>query len=266
MIVFSAIVPHTPLLAPTLGKDQRSKLEGTLNAFSYLEKQLALAKPETIILISPHAPKYSDAISINLHERYIGTLKRFGDHGTTLHAPADMLLIDRLQRGLRGADQPITLTSQEELDYGATVPLLLLTSRLQDWKLVPLAPSDMTGSQHVRFGEALAQILLSENRRIAVIASADLSHHSSPASPHGFTELGASFDTTVRQAVVARDSTPLVSLAPETAAAADQCGLMPILLWQGVMSTLSGSVRELCYEAPFGVGCFTALFEPGTHN
>lgn len=265
MIVFSAVVPHTPLLAPTLGKDQRHKLEGTLNAFSYLEKQLALAKPETIVLISPHAPKYSDAMSINLHERYIGTLKRFGDHGTTLHAPADMLLIDRLQRGLRSADQPITLTSQEELDYGATVPLLLLTTRLQDWKLVPIAPSDISGSQHVRFGEALAQILMSENRRIAVIASADLSHHSSPASPHGFTELGASFDASVRQAVISRDSNALLSLSPETAHAADQCGLMPILLWQGIMSHLHGTVHELAYEAPFGVGCFTALFEAATH-
>ena len=37
MIVSAAIVPHTPLLAPSIGKEHREKLAATLKAFTEID-------------------------------------------------------------------------------------------------------------------------------------------------------------------------------------------------------------------------------------
>lgn len=261
MIVFSAIVPHSPLLIPTIGKEHRDKLAQTLKAYTELEHALYAARPETLVVISPHAHMYGDAFSGNMHDKFTGVLKEFGDHGTTLRASVDFLVLDHIHRALRQAQIPFTLTSQPELDYGFTVPLLLLTQQLPAWGLIPLAPSLLGPQAHYECGRELAQVLQGENRRIAVIASADLSHHANNQSPHGATPEGMAFDKTIRSAVVTRHHAELLGLDPQVCQKADQCGYQPILMFMGMMEDLSGTMHELCYEAPFGVGYLTALFE-----
>ena len=40
MIVFGAIIPHSPLLIETIGKDQREKLKTTIDAIAQIEQAL----------------------------------------------------------------------------------------------------------------------------------------------------------------------------------------------------------------------------------
>lgn len=261
MIVFSAIVPHSPLLIPTLGKEQRETLADTLKAYGELERALYAARPDTLVIISPHAHMYPDAFSGNLHDSFEGVLKEFGDHGTQVKAKADFLLLDHIHRGMREEQIPFTLTSQPELDYGFTIPLLLLTSKLPAWKLVPLAPSLLAPQAHYECGRQLGQILQRENTRIALIASADLSHHTNSQSPHGETPEGIAFNKAMRSAVVTRHHAELLGMDPDLCKKADQCGYPPILMLMGALEDVNGTMREICYEAPFGVGYMTALFE-----
>ncbi len=261
MIVFSAIVPHSPLLIPSIGKEQTTKLADTLKAYTELEHVLYSAKPETILVISPHAHMYPDAFSGNMHDPLDGVLKEFGDHSTNLHISVDFLLLDHIQRTMRKEQIPFVLTSQQELDYGLTIPLLLLTRQLPPWKLIPIAPSLLGPQAHYEFGRQLARVLQREDRRVAVIASADLSHHANAQSPHGASEAGITFDKTIRSAVATRHHAELLGLDAHVRDQADQCGYQPILTLMGVLEDLSGNMRELCYEAPFGVGYLTALFE-----
>ena len=132
MIVSAAIVPHTPLLAPSIGKEHREKLATTLQAFTELEQALYLAKPDTIVMISPHAPMYPDAFSGNVASNFKAVLKEFGDHGTEVKGKANFLMLDHIHRAMRQANIPFTLSSSEELDYGFTIPLMLLTTHLQN--------------------------------------------------------------------------------------------------------------------------------------
>ncbi len=261
MIVFSAIVPHSPLLIPSLGKEHRDKLADTLKAYGELEQALYSARPDTLVVISPHAQMYPDAFSGNLHDTFEGVLKEFGDHSTQVTTRADFLLLDHIHRGLREEQIAFTLTSQQELDYGFTIPLLLLTSKLPNWKLVPLAPCLLASQAHYECGRQLGSILQRENSRIALIASADLSHHANTQSPHGETPEGVDFIKTVRSAVVTRHHAELLGMDPEVCKKADQCGYQPIVMLMGALEDMNGSMRELCYEAPFGVGYMTAVFE-----
>ncbi len=261
MLVFAAIVPHSPILIPSIGTEHQEKFARTLAAYKELEEALYVARPETIIIVSPHAHMYPDAFSGNASPHYRGVLKEFGDHGTTVRAKSDFLLLDHLHRELRREHVSFTLTSEEELDYGHTVPLLLLTTHLSDWKLVPLSPSLLDGRMHYTFGRSLYQLLQAEQARIALIASADLSHHVNSSSPAGENPEGQAFDAAVRRYVQERDVPALLAMDQHLLEKADQCGYKPIVTLLGCLEQVNCHPKELCYEAPFGVGALTVRFD-----
>ncbi len=261
MIVFAAIVPHSPLLVPSIGKEHREKLDCTLKALQEIEQALYVTKPETICIIAPHGIRYTDAYSVNLVDTYNGNLKTFGDFSTTIKAKSDFLLIDHLQRKIRDEGVPFTLTSNEEIDYGFTVPLLLLTSHLTDWKLIPVTPSMYDGKSHYEFGAQLKRVLHAEQRRVAVIASADLSHKVNEQSTGGATEAGVAFDNAVCEAASKNDAQALFALGPDIIENVAQCGYRPIMTLLGTMHEMNVMPKQLCYEAPFGVGYLTVRYD-----
>jgi aromatic ring-opening dioxygenase LigB subunit len=54
-IYFVSICPHPPILLPSVGsKEDRSKLKKTLESLDYLSKKFKAAKPDAIIISSPH--------------------------------------------------------------------------------------------------------------------------------------------------------------------------------------------------------------------
>ncbi|MFA5185569.1 MAG: AmmeMemoRadiSam system protein B [Patescibacteria group bacterium] len=261
MIVFAAIVPHSPLLVPSIGKEHRQKLAGTLAAIAELEQALYLAKPDTICMIAPHGARYPDAFSINLAQKYAGNFKAFGDFSTTVAAKGDFLMIDHLQRKLREENVPFTLTSSEELDYSFSVPILLLTSHLQNWKLIPVSPSMHDGKTHYDFGAQLKRILHAEEHRVAVIASADLSHKLTKESPGGASEEGPKFDAAIIEHAVANKPDQLIALPKDIIENASQCGYRPIMTLLGTLNEMNVTPKKLCYEAPFGVGYLTVRYD-----
>lgn len=261
MIVFAAIVPHSPLLIPTIGKEHREKLALTLKAYAELEQSLYLAKPDAIVIISPHAQMYPDAFSGNISDAYVGSLKEFGDHGTTVSAKVDFKLLDHIHRAMRKENIAFTLSNSPDLDYSFAIPLLLLTPHLTDAHIVPLATSLLDAQRHYEFGRQLKQVLHAEDERIAVIASADLSHHANAMSPQGATPEGQAFDAAIREHVHAMNAPGLLALDPNIIEKAGQCGYRPIITLMGALEHMNGAMKELCYEAPFGVGYMTARFD-----
>jgi MEMO1 family protein len=261
MIVFAAIVPHSPLLIPSIGKEHRDKLAATVAAYQEIEQALYLAKPETLCIIAPHGPRYPDAFSANMAGSYTGTLKSFGDFSTTVSAKSDFMLIDRTHRKLREEGIPFTLTSSEELDYGYTIPILMLASHLQNWKLFPISPSMMDGKAHYEFGRQLKRTLHAETRRVAVIASADLSHKLTAESPGGASIDGPKFDAAAQEFCVAKDPTPFLTLPVDVVENASQCGYRPITTLLGTLENINTTPKLLSYEAPFGVGYMVAKFD-----
>lgn len=261
MIVFAAIVPHTPLLAPSVGKEHAEKHVETLRAYKELAESLYLAKPDSIVIISPHAPLYPDAFSGNVAQKFTGVLKDFGDHGTTIPVRADFLLLDHIHRGMRQENTPFTMTSAEELDYAITIPLLLLGDAATKPKLAPIGISGLDARAHFDFGSKLKNVLQAENGRIAIIASADLSHRVNPNSPQGALPEGEAFDKFVREKVMALDGPGFLAADADMVEKAQQSGYKPIAIMLGALDGMNVKPKELAYEAPFGVGLMTVRFD-----
>ncbi len=171
------------------------------------------------------------------------------------------MVIDHLQRKLREENVPFTLTSNDDLDYSFAVPILMLTTHLQNWKLIPVSPSMHDGKTHFEFGQQLKRVLHAEDHRIAVIASADLSHKLTKDSPGGASEEGPKFDAAILENAVANKPEPLFALPSEIIENASQCGYRPIMTLLGTLSEINLTSKQLCYETPFGVGYLTARYD-----
>ncbi len=258
MIVFAAFMPHSPLLLPVIGKEHRKRLKLTLEAMKTLAEHLYTAMPETVVILSSHSTMHETAFSINLHDEYVTDLSRFGDLGTKGEFLPDLALMDAIQRSLRRADQPMTLDSDAALDHGTAVPLLLLTERLPEIRIVPISYSGLDAKAHAAFGRALRDVLEASPRRIAVIASGDLSHALSNKAPAGFHKEGKIFDDSVREAIVDSSLSRLLSLEPESVKTAAECAWRPLLIFLGLLEEKHGRPEILSYEAPFGVGLLVA--------
>lgn len=259
MIIFSAFTPHSPLLLETIGKENIKKLSQTKSAMQKLSLELESLKPDTIIVISSHNIMHEDAFSINLHDEYIAEFRDFGDLSTKKEFYPDLELISTIQSMCRKESMPFVLESYVSLDYGSGVPLFLLC---QNWspKLIPVAYSGRNRKQHVAFGRLLKEVAQTHNKKIAVIASGDLSHSLTSESPEGFHQEGKEFDNMIIRAVEHGSVSQLLSFENVRVEKAAECALRPMLILFGMMEHLKVRPEIHSYEAPFGVGYLVAQF------
>ncbi len=262
MLVFAAFTPHTPLLLPEVGKENLEKLPATNAALNEIANELYAAKPEVILVISGHGSAYDDAVTVHMDDPYKLDLSRLGSVEVDREFRPDFLLIDRLQRQLRQADLPVSLHAEDSLDYGTAVPLLRLTDRLPNIKIVPInTTAGLTAKTHFHFGQALRDTIEDSPKRVAVISSGDLSHCLTSDAPVEFNPKGHDFDEKIQEVISGNNAMGLLSIDPRVAKEVAQCGWRPLLVLFGILDSVNIRSSILSYEAPFGVGYLTATFE-----
>ncbi len=260
-LVFAAITPHPPLLIPAIGKDAIKKIDHTRQAFLKLEEDIYTAHPDVIIIISPHGQHFPDAFAINMAPKYESDLKEFGDLATKISFNGDITLPYNI-RSACNIDHTCetVIISEPKLDHGIVVPLLYLTKHLPDTKILPVSFSEFDEKTHLEFGTLLKEQIMKSNKRIAVIASADLSHALSNDAPAGFNKNGEIFDKKIQEALASHNTAGLLSLDKELVNGASECGFRPILILMGILRDVNYRYESYAYEAPFGVGYLTANF------
>lgn len=259
-LVFAAITPHPPLLIPTIGGDLVKKIEKTKAAMLKLEEDLYATKPEAIVIISPHGHMFEDAFSINVHDEYETDLKQFGDLATHLTFKVDPGLASQVQRATRSLSYGVRSISERALDHGVSVPLYFLTAHLPSVGILPISYTGLDWKTHVDFGHVLKEQIMKSNKRIAVIASGDLSHALTTDAPAGFNPAGAEFDEKIQELLATRNTAGMLSLDPKFVEDAAECGFRSFLILMGILRDVHYTYESYAYEGPFGVGYLTANF------
>lgn len=259
-IVFAAVAPHSPVLIPSIGKEHLKKLKKTVAAMKRLEQDLYATHPDTLLVISPHGPVEADHFTLDLDEKYVCDLKDFGVFDVTVDCRGDMKLISALKEHLEDKDVPFMLRSQKGLDYGVVVPLTYLASHLKKYSVLPVYPSLLPAKSHFEFGQAIQDVLMHSDRRVAVIASADLSHRLTRSAPAGYSPYGRKFDEKIQTLLKEKKHSALLTFEPELAAKAAQCGLPPLTILSGILDGMDVTPEILSYESPFGIGLLTAHY------
>ncbi|MBI2552618.1 hypothetical protein HYW17_04960 [Candidatus Uhrbacteria bacterium] len=260
MIVFSAIVPHSPLLLPVIGKERQKKLKKTLAAYAAVEQELYAAKPECLVIFTPHGGTLPDALPLFISPKYTANLKEFGDFKTTVEIPANPRLIEALRRLKYGKPAvPLQGVTEEFIDYGVSVPLYFLVPHLPGATAVAIGDSHLSVKAHAAAGAYIGDELHRSSQRVAVIASADLSQALTDDAPGGFSPEGKLFDEAVVQALRKGSLNKILTLESKMEAA-KACGLRVIALLVGMLREFNCTPELLAYEGPFGVGYLTAKF------
>ncbi|HEY5528831.1 MAG TPA: class III extradiol dioxygenase subunit B-like domain-containing protein [Thermoleophilia bacterium] len=258
------VTPHPPIIVPEVGGRELARVEATVEAMRLLGGAAAGLDPDSIVVMSPHAPLARGEMGISVGSDYRGSFAAFRAPLVRLAAPVDRDLAQAIVEKASVEGVPVTLfeTRAEtvELDHGAMVPLFYATQGLKrPWRLLVLSFSYLDLETHVRFGRALAYAMEESPSRILYIASGDLSHRLIPGAPAGHDPRGAEFDGAIADTFARGDWKGMLSLDGGMVRAAGECGYRSLAVLAGIVQALGASGRTtqnhlLSYEGPFGVG------------
>lgn len=258
------VSPHPPIMVPEVGGAELTTIDATVRSMRLLREKAATLAPDTIVLLSPHAPLALRHMGVSFASSYKGSLAYFRAPQVTISAAGDEEVGEAILERAAKKDVPTTITAslgdQVELDHGSVVPLVYIMGALsRTCRLVVLSFSQLSCRQHVLFGEAVGEAIVSSPRRVLYVASSDLSHRLIPGAPAGYDPRGAEFDRQVVDTFGAGDWQGLLSIPSGLTAAAGECGYRSMAVLAGVVAAaqaagLATRNRVLSYEGPFGVG------------
>lgn len=258
-LIYSAIVPHAPLLLPSIGKEITEKLQPSIQALEAVNKRLIELDPETIVMITPRSEvskSDADVFYIHMPGEYKADFKEFGDLETTMSFTPDHFLADMIKRTLSEKKLNVQYHSEENLEYDASVPLYYLTKGLKA-KIIIVHPSLDALKQQFKFGKELQKPLQETDKRVALIASAELSHRLSDLSPAGFWPNAKKFDHDIIEAMQGKRSRKLMSLNEETLREAQSCGIPALTVLLGAIDHMKCTPERLAYDGTIGIGQLT---------
>ena len=258
------VSPHPPIMVPEVGGAQLAEVAATVRSMRTLRTKAAALDPETIVLLSPHAPLEMRHMGVSFASSYNGSLSYFRAPHVTLTASGDEEVGEAILERATKKNVPTTITSSfgdaVELDHGSMVPLVYIMGGLsRPCRLVLLSFSYLGCQEHVKFGEAVGEAILESPRRVLYVASSDLSHRLIPGAPAGYDPRGAEFDKQLVDTFGSDDWQGLLTISPGLTAAAGECGYRSMAVLSGVVAAaraagLRTRNRVLSYEGPFGVG------------
>lgn len=257
-LVFSGIAPHPPIMVPEVGRESIADVIDSIDAMSELTKRLIDSGAESVIVISPHAPLEVDSFVAYEGPQVSGDFSHFNAPDTYFSLPVDEELLATIREIAAAEQYELTTLHEHDLDHGTAVPLYFLLRNGWSGKVVTLGYSFLSNDDHLRFGGCIRNAVDRVGRRVAFIASGDLSHRLKPQAPAGYNRDAHVFDEQVVDALRSNEPQRIVDIDFNLRRLAGECGYRSMLVAIGASSELPLSCEVLSYEAPFGVGYLVA--------
>ncbi|NLW09328.1 MAG: AmmeMemoRadiSam system protein A [Firmicutes bacterium] len=273
MLLFGALVPHAAIIIREIGGAETDKVAKTAEAMQRLAGIFKDLSPETVVVFSPHGPVMERQLPVRGEESLEGNLRQFGSRLSWTFQNdrelVDLIIAEVEAEGLsatvvKGDTYP-SFGLHRGLDHGVVVPLSFLAET--PFRLVATGISYFyPPERQYALGVAIGRALRKTSKRVAVVASGDLSHCLIPGAPVAYNPRGKEFDLLLVKLLQENRVEEIVRLDPELVEEAAECGYRSILMLLGVFEGLEIETEVLSYEGPFGVGYAVATFLPGAEN
>ena len=265
-IAFAGLLPHPPIAVPEVAGERAADCRATTAACADLAARTVAARPERLLLVSPHSPRDERAFGLWGGARLRGDLGAFGAPEAAVDLPNDAVLAERARAEFQADDLDTwELSGAEELDHGAVVPLVFLARA--GWSgptCVAALPLISDLERELAFGRALRRALAALPGRTALVASGDMSHRVLPGAPAGYHPEARDFDRAVCERVASGDLAGLRSIDPGLRGIAAEDVVDSCVVVTGALPAERRGGELLSYEHPFGVGYLVAVFHDGT--
>ncbi len=257
-IVYVGIAPHPPIMVPEVGRESVAHVRGSIDAMRDMTERIIASGAETVVLITPHAPLDARAFVAYYEPRLRGDFANFRAPHATIDAPLDAELLRAIIESAAAERFAVKLLEGYEIDHGTAVPLYFLLRNGWSGHVVALGYTFLSDEEHVRFGLSIRKAVEKSGRRVAFVASGDLSHRLKPGAPAGYNPEAHLFDEQVVASI--QDCAPrnIADIDTGLRHMAGECGYRSMLVALGVAEGSSPDCEVLHYEAPFGVGYIVA--------
>ena len=281
-LVFACIAPHGHLIPRLSSPADLHRYRVTRDAMRELGRDIAAARPATIVIATPHNLRLLGAIGVVTAANTSGmlvsggagfSLHRLarGRKRVQLHAECDVDFAKRLLAVAAAHRLPVVganygtaegQISDMPMDWGTLVPLwfFLKETKLKA-KVVVVTPSrEIPLRQNVRFGEVIADAAGTDRRRIVFIASADHAHAHKKSGPYGFSPAAATYDAKMVKAIAENDLASVLRTPRSLVRRASPDSLWQVAMLTGITRRLGLHGTLYSYEVPTYYGMICAAF------
>jgi aromatic ring-opening dioxygenase LigB subunit len=271
-LVFAAIAPHGGLaIEEACSPEERNLAISTRNGMEELGRRFAAARPDIVVVATPHNVHISEAMGVIVSGRMSGALD--GAEAIALDVPTESDFARLVLESLIAAEIPavgVSFGSNDPasavapMDWGVLIPLWFMGGRHEPpIPLVVVTPArDLSAEAHVGAGAAIARAATKSGRRVAFIASADHGHAHLRGGPYGFHPAAARYDGLIQELVEGQKLERLLDVPRELVEQAKADSWWQLLMLHGATSGNGWKSRLISYEAPTYFGMLTASYEP----
>jgi len=242
-----------------VGRKQLKSASVSVTGMRLAAARLNRRQPQTVVVISPHSPRMPGHFGLWSDSRLSGSFSRFGAPLVGLEFLNDLALVAELKVQARRVGIPTWEINSQPLDHGALVPLWYVAE--EGWR-GPTAVLSLNypGEGCLReLGRALHRAASRLGRRIAVIASGDLSHRLTLDAPAGYEPRARDFDAEFIGCLRQGAYRDLEKIDPKLRNLAGEDALDSTLVAVAAANWEATGHEVLSYEGPFGVGYGVAI-------
>lgn len=266
-ILSGYILPHPPIIVPGIGRGREREAASTIEAMKRAASEIGKARPDTIILSTPHAPSFRDYVYILDSSVLEGDFEAFGSPEVefSFQNNADLAGAIAGRAALRGIDaggldeaQKRRYGISSRLDHGALVPLCFIAKELEDFRLVCISTPFLSFRDIYSFGKCIQEAVAESGENVVYIASGDLSHRLTKDAPAGYNPKGREYDEALVEKVRRTDVKGLLETDLNLLEKAGECGTRSVIMMFGALDGMKLIPEIYSYEGPFGVGYLIA--------
>jgi AmmeMemoRadiSam system protein A/AmmeMemoRadiSam system protein B len=262
-VLCAVLMPHAPILVPPVGGSRGEAAADTCRAMREVAGKIVSLHPESLVLVSPHSPRRSGAFGLWSGDVLEGSFEPFGAPQVRVKLPNDRRLVSAIIAGSKARNVVTWSIPSQPLDHGALVPLWFLAEAGWTGPTVIASLNYPDEGGLTSFGEAIAAAAKSLHRRIALVASGDMSHRLTQGAPCGFHPDAHRTDETFIRLIRAGDYRGLQRMDPELRELAAEDAVDSTIIAAAAVDWSAVGHKVLNYEGPFGVGYGVAvLFAP----
>ena len=260
-ILATFTVPHPPLIVKEVGNGREKEIEKTKKSYEIIANEIGELKPDTIIIISPHAPLYSDCFYISKGERLNGSFAKFGASEVVFNEEVDTELEKEIVE-IANDNKIIINEGNQLLDHGSMVPLYFIRQKYQNFKVIVLGFSFLSLITNYQMGKIVKKAIDKINRKVVVIASGDLSHKLKEYGPYGFEKEGPIYDEKIMDILSNKRFNELLDFYEDYLDLVAECGHRSFIMMSGILDGIDVKAKMYSHEDVTGVGYGICSFYP----
>ncbi|HEY6283091.1 MAG TPA: hypothetical protein VIW22_04120 [Nitrososphaerales archaeon] len=266
-LVYACIAPHGGEIIPALSGKKSALYSPTTKGMRTLAVQMREARPDTIVIASPHNLRLLKHIGVVISEYSSGELTA-GRRQIRLRARCDVELARKIVAAAERSALPVVAAnfgalegpgSDLAMDWGTLVPLwfLLKGARLKS-RIVIVTPSrGIPLRLNFDFGKAVAEAAEKADRRVAFVASADQAHAHLKNGPYGFDPRAKKYDRRVMKAIQQQKLGSIMGMGADFVEAAKPDSLWQLAILAGALAVVPMKGELISYQVPtyYGMLC-----------